>query len=456
MWYSSCTDVILLFFLQYSSALNPDCTPVKQCEEREADFVFVLDHALPPRHIDRIKYLYKAISCEIPSCEKNKLGVLHLGLKGDPEMVDSSVFPLQLNTKVPKRTSVFNKDPCKRFESALKSIPDPELETTRIVFPLTHEYSGCLIDEILDEVVKKKNLQHLKLDIISIDAHMKKHAHHVRVLIKSWDDIDLNVSNMENLGDDPAHTRLTKIRHSYLRWIHAVLRGAHRRHKSHSSHPSGKDVAVQESADALRRAKRDNAGNGAKGGTEDKTKFRPFLIPLLILIIVLALIIIFLLICIICLMRMEDKEHKGGRKKSDEKSPLLSDKGSRRSKRGKKSKKDKDDKASGEGDDAGGAPPPGGEGQDDTTFAPIIISGKRGKSGEGGDDAGSGSGASQEGEERGAGAGSARGGEGAGEQPGACGGQGAKEPGAIAPPLADEGSDKHRDNIPKITIDHMF
>ncbi|KHJ82029.1 hypothetical protein OESDEN_18280 [Oesophagostomum dentatum] len=80
---SFCISVVLflLFCRKLNLAketINPQCTPTNVSGNESAiDFVFLLDHSLGEDKVSRIRYLLKAISCEIPVSKQYRLATVH-------------------------------------------------------------------------------------------------------------------------------------------------------------------------------------------------------------------------------------------------------------------------------------------------------------------------------------------------------------------------------------------
>ncbi|KAK5966258.1 hypothetical protein GCK32_004924 [Trichostrongylus colubriformis] len=447
MWSSSCIPVIILLLCQESVELNPLCTPKRGSDaEFVVDFVFFIDHMLGQDAVDRIKYLYKAISCEVPASRRYHLATVDMTadtatvtpwkssktfpetLEGGKEAGQFSLFLLTWNTEIPSTTA-----------PPATSVVSTTNEATSVVITT---------NEATSTVAKTTEASTPLETTEAITSRQQKSS-----------SIEPKTSlTSESILTTPADTTVRPRREFKVLWRKTQTKAA----PSRSNEEPSEDGAAQEPLIDEERSSgiqvfhaEKSAGqqpSGSSSGTHHKSQYKPYFIPLLILIIILALIIIFLLICIICLMKLEEKEDYKSEPSSrpSEKKPLLSKSEGTDTKTPKKSPSKKKPEPA-----PIMVPPPEEEPReepqpprdtDSANFAPIIISGKPRKErshGEGGPGA--------------PGACDQRGGDGQREASEGKGSRDATQDQQAPPaPIKETGSSKERENMPKISTDHMF
>uniref|UniRef100_A0A7I5EAF2 Uncharacterized protein n=1 Tax=Haemonchus contortus TaxID=6289 RepID=A0A7I5EAF2_HAECO len=323
MWSSSCISVILLLLCLESTEtnLNPQCIPPHGSnKESVVKFLFFIDHTLGKDAVDRIKYLFKAISCEIPISRQYQLAVVDMAAKSSflTTFESSKTFPDALQYEVASEKA--NEDACHRLRFTFDTIKN-HLSVMdewskgipfHFVIPFQKTYTGCGIsDEFRKFFQENKNRFNASLDIIAIGSGLTIKDADVRVVVGSWDDIKTDVSTLTKHKHSKPSDEMDELVKQYSEWVHKVLSG-----ESNNDVLSWDTASVQRVKRTKRliseghhqkthiRRKRAAAGSGAAHA------FKPFFIPLLIVIILLALLIIFGLLCIIYLLKLEEKKSK--------------------------------------------------------------------------------------------------------------------------------------------------
>ncbi|XGW30484.1 hypothetical protein V3C99_009450 [Haemonchus contortus] len=323
MWSSSCISVILLLLCLESTEtnLNPQCIPPPGSnKESVVKFLFFIDHTLGRDAVDRIKYLYKAISCEIPISRQYQLAVVDMAAKSSflTTFKSSKTFPDALQYEVASEET--DEDACQRLRFTFGTIKNhlsvmdewSKGIPLHFIIPFPKTYAGCSVsDEFRKFFEADKGGFNAFLDIVAIGSGLTTKDAGVRVVVDSWDDIRTNVPTLTKHKNSEHSNTMGDLVKQFSEWVHKAL-----------SSESDNDVFSRDSAPVQRvkrtkrliseghhqkthiRRKRAAAGSGAAHA------FKPFFIPLLIVIILLALLIIFGLLCIIYLLKLEEKRSK--------------------------------------------------------------------------------------------------------------------------------------------------